>query len=92
MSNIKVNVNRLREARESMGFSQTQLAHLIGLKSSVRISQWEKGESIPSLKNAIAISIVCKRLVDDIFVNIRKELLPEIENRQLEIPQKHLPP
>lgn len=73
--------NRLRQARIELGLTQKQLAQAMGHKSAHRISLWERGEKTPSLVNAIALSIICKRLVDDLFSNIRAELLPEIAKR-----------
>ena len=69
-----------------MGFSQTEVAEKLRLKSSAIISRWEQGVSLPSLDNALKLSVIYKTLVNELFWEIftayRLELLKN-ENRNL---------
>lgn len=48
----------LRPYRRRWGFTQVELAHLLGCKSGTVISRLEKGERRPSLKIALACYII----------------------------------
>jgi len=77
---------QLRRYRRLMGFSQTEVAEKLRLKSSAIISRWEQGVSLPSLDNALKLSVIYKTLVNELFWEIftayRLELLKN-ENRNL---------
>ena len=47
--------NRIRKAREQAGFTQEELAALIGI-SRTAIARYESGDIEPKLKNLIAIA------------------------------------
>jgi len=75
--------NILRKNRKINGCSQTCLAKFFGMKKSNQISQWEKGITLPSLKNAILLCILFKihveDLYDDYFEELQNEYKEEIE-------------
>ena len=48
----------LKPYRRRWGFTQEELAHLVGCKSGTAISRLEKGERRPSLKIALACYII----------------------------------
>lgn len=58
---------RLRNIRKSFGFTQSQLAHLLGLKSKVSVSDWEKGKHLPDL-NQVAIIAVLLNVTTDYLI------------------------
>ena len=57
--------NNLKIARVSMNISQSDLANLIGIKQS-SISQFERGDRIPTKKSLEKISRVLGITVDDL--------------------------
>lgn len=59
--------NRLWKYRKAQGLTQKQVAHLIGLKSPSQIHRWEKGKRNPNLRQAIQLSCIYKRMVNDLF-------------------------
>ena len=70
--------NRLRIHRKSMGFTQRQIAHILGQKTPTQISRWERGERLPNLTQALLLSALYKRLVNDLFFDLfdeQRELL-----------------
>jgi DNA-binding XRE family transcriptional regulator len=56
-----------------MGLSQARVAKLLGHKDTSLISRWENGTATPSLKNALMLSRVYKRLVNDLFYELDQE-------------------
>ena len=55
------------------GFSQEQVARMLGLVSSSQISRWERGERTPTLKHALQLAALYKRLVTDLFFDLFDE-------------------
>ncbi len=49
--------NKLKELRKELGYTQKQVADMLGLKCEDRISHWETGAAIPNLLN---LSKLCK--------------------------------
>ena len=77
--------NALRKYRRIRGLKQKQVAQILGLSSASRISRWENGECLPSLVNAIRLSILCRNMVDGLFGDLMKRLREEILLREQEI-------
>ena len=77
--------NLLRKYRRIRGLNQKQVAAILGLKSASRVSSWEKGRCIPSLINAIRLSILCRSMVDALFFDHVKALRVEVRSREEEI-------
>lgn len=78
----KVILNRLREHRKSMGYEQVQVACLLGFKSHARISKWEQGTAMPNVENLLGLSIIYRALPDDLYSDLRQELVREIGRRE----------
>ena len=59
--------NRLELNRKTSGYSQREVAQILGFSSVAQISRWERGEKDPNLKHALQLSALYKRLVNDLF-------------------------
>jgi transcriptional regulator with XRE-family HTH domain len=70
--------NTLRLHRKTVGYTQKQVAALLGLHDSVPISLWEKGTKLPNTENLIKLSVIYRTypndLYDDLFYAYRQEL------------------
>ncbi len=55
------------------GLSQVQVASILGVVSSSQVSRWERGERFPTLKHALQLSALYKRLVTDLFFDVFDE-------------------
>ncbi|MBS1631485.1 MAG: helix-turn-helix transcriptional regulator [Bacteroidetes bacterium] len=74
---------KLTTHRNLMCLSQTDVARKLNLKSTAMISRWERGISLPSLDNALKLSVLYKTLVNELFwylfVDHRDKLLQKEE-------------
>jgi transcriptional regulator with XRE-family HTH domain len=59
--------NRLDEFRRRMGFSPSHVALLLGHKDASTLSDYERGERLPSLVNAFRLSIILRVPVEFLF-------------------------
>ncbi len=74
--------NTLRKYRRASGLKQQDVAAMLGIKSSSRISRWEKGEGIPNLVNAMKLAILYRSMVDSLFVDLLHNLREEMRETQ----------
>ena len=65
--------NRLRIHRRLARLTQKDIAKALKLKSTSQISRWERGERIPNLIQALQLSVLYKRLVNDLFFDLFQE-------------------
>lgn len=56
---------RLKELRQSRGYSQPQLADLIRLPVGT-VRNWEQGRRLPNLRHAAALAVALGVTVDDL--------------------------
>ena len=73
--------NRLRKHRRISGYKQSEVAEILGLRSTNRLSRWEKGLSLPSLNNLFKLSALYKTLVEELYFDVLKETRKEIEQK-----------
>lgn len=68
---------RIREARKKAGYTQTQLADMLGIKNTT-LSGYEVGDSDPKSETLIRIADICGCSVDFLLCNDKhvKEDLP----------------
>ena len=59
--------NNLKEFRLKAGLTQKQVAEILGLQCEDRLSHWEKGVAIPSVKNLFKLASIYKAKVEDIL-------------------------
>ena len=59
--------NSLKKYRRLTGYSQKQVAKVLGLKQSSCISQWEKGMSLPGAKQLFRLSFLYKTLPNHLY-------------------------
>ena len=64
--------NRLRKQRLIHGYSQVEIAQMLGLKGSNQVSLWEKGERTPSLEHIIHLSIIYNVLIEELYFEFLK--------------------
>lgn len=78
MRNKKYGRNYLKRYRLLFGYSQGEIAKKLGLHSTTLVSRWELGEAYPDLKNAMKLSCIYKTLVDQLFPELRSQVIQEM--------------
>lgn len=73
--------NQARNYRNEANLSQSDVAFLLDIKNSGRISEWENGLSNPSIEHLFALSLIYQRLPDQIYSEMRKRLSQRIAVR-----------
>ena len=73
--------NRLRKHRKLMGYTQKEVAVLLGVNATDRISQWEQGLTLPNAVNLIKLSLVYHVFPTDLYYDLMSNLRKEIEER-----------
>ena len=82
--NYKQIPNLLRKYRKANGYKQKDIAKILGIKSSSKISRWEKGDCIPNLVNVFKISILYRVMVDSLFIDLLRQLRIEVNKQEQE--------
>lgn len=70
--------NRLRWYRRMSGYSQGDVAAILGLVNKARISLWENGIAYPGIENLLKLSIVYKTLPSELYSDLYKKLLGDV--------------
>jgi transcriptional regulator with XRE-family HTH domain len=78
--NHRYSIN-LKPHRERSGFTQEELAFLLGLKEHSAISRFEHGQREPSLRTALAYRMLFDRDLHELFPHIHEEVSAEIAKR-----------
>lgn len=75
--------NCLRKYRRLRGLRQSDVAEILGLKSTSMISRWEKGVCLPDSINVLKLAIIYRTMVDALFIErvrmLREDLLSKEE-------------
>lgn len=73
--------NRLRKHRKLMGYTQKDVALLLGVNATDRISQWEQGVTFPNVINLIKLSIIFHVFPTDLYYDLMSVLRKELDER-----------
>ena len=76
-------VNYLRTHRRKAGFSQDEVAFLLGVNCGTAVSRHERSSREPNLKNALAYSIIYNTVANELYnrtcLEIRADLWIRVE-------------
>ncbi len=73
--------NKFRKYRKLSGYSQQEVAWLIGHRTTSRLSRWERGAGKPSVENLYKLSVLYKTLMEVLCGDSCKEARKEIIDR-----------
>jgi len=76
--------NTLRLHRRAAGYTQRQVASLLGLYDTVPISSWEKGEQLPNTVNLIKLCLIYRTLPIELYSDLVSAFREELEEREIE--------
>mgnify|MGYP003377033792 CR=1 FL=1 len=74
MEPAKRKTNRPIIYRKRMGFSQKDVAQLLGLKDTATLCQYERGHSLPPLTVALSLELILRVPVAFLFPCLYEEL------------------
>lgn len=73
---------RLQELRKQSGYSQEQVAEMLGL-SRQAISKWESGQGKPEIDNIVKLTEIYNVSADYILLGTEKVSVPVSEKKEL---------
>jgi transcriptional regulator with XRE-family HTH domain len=79
--------NNLRKYRKMNGYSQKEVASLLGVESTGMISRWENGSRFPSPINIFRLAGLYHTMADALYIDLVRATRKEIQARrdQLEV-------
>jgi len=75
---IKKIPNCLSKYRRQKGFTQKEVARILGFKQSSIISKWENGVSLPSTTYLLKLSVLYGRPTEALFTDLYKRIKEDI--------------
>ncbi len=73
--------NYLRTYRKRSGLSQAEIAYLVGCKSRGQISQYERRNSMPPLRTALALQATLNVPVSDLYAGKYDSITKQVHRR-----------
>jgi len=70
--------NSLRKYRKAIGYTQKDVAEILGLKNTSLISRWESGFCLPKLLSVFKLAILYRTMPDALYTGLRRCLQEEI--------------
>ena len=71
-----------------LGYSIKDVAGLLNIRCSNRLSRWEKGVAMPSLKNAIKLGLLYHSLTEQLFYEYRQALKANLLERERQLRER----
>jgi transcriptional regulator with XRE-family HTH domain len=75
--------NNIKSIREKRGLSQFKLALRLKMNIADRISRWESGKSMPSIKNIIRLAEVLEVSPEEIYPELFADLRKKYEKQSV---------
>jgi len=72
--------NKLREIRKNRGLKQIEVAQMLGLTSTDRISHWEKRLASPGIINLFKLSVLYDIPVEQLYADLYEVIKKEMNN------------
>lgn len=81
-----IKTNQIRRYRKKRYLRQRDVADRLGLKNNTDLYRWETGQTVPSLMNAMKLSVALNCPVEILYLEhfkqIQKEMYPEKSNQK----------
>jgi len=75
----------LRLARRKAGFTQRDIAHLLGAHQTL-VSELERGQQQPTLEQIIVLSLIYGRSFESLFSELMKDARRHLQERIMRMP------
>jgi len=80
--------NMLRRNRRLLGYSQKQVAQLLGLQDAQHISAWEKGKKLPSTINLLKLCVLYRTWPHDLYDEFVASLQTSLRQKEIDLFQQ----
>jgi transcriptional regulator with XRE-family HTH domain len=77
--------NYLRSHRKNSGFTQEEVAFLLGFDKAQLVSGHEKRQRIPALQTALAYEAIFGVPIAELFAGMRKNIISDVQKRRSEL-------
>ena len=67
------------------GLNQSEVAVILGLKSTSMISRWENGACLPDTPNVLRLAVLYRTLVDGLFRDLMIRLKDDLAEREAKV-------
>jgi len=84
-TNYKTIPNSLRKFRKMNGYTQKEVAFLLGVANSGMISRWERGSRLPSPVNIYRLAALYHTMADALYFDLVRVVRREIQARRDEL-------
>jgi len=65
-----------------LGYSIKEVAGLLHIRCSNRLSRWEKGVAMPNLKNALKLGLLYHTLIEQLYEEYRRDMKAALFERE----------
>ena len=73
--NLKATGKNIKLLRKRSGYSVAELQEFFGFEHPNAIYKWQKGDSLPTVDNLLALSVIFNKSMNDILVYDDQDLL-----------------
>lgn len=70
--NVKATGERIKELRKENHLKVEEIAQFMGFESEQAVYKWQRGDSLPTVDNLYALSVLFGTTVDEILVGDRE--------------------
>ena len=88
MAGVQSLHNYIRTHRKRAGFTQAEIAFLLGCAHRSKVSRYERGVRIPSLPTAIALEILFANSIATLYAGVYEKKREEIRERARALSRK----
>lgn len=74
--------NCLRKLRKINGYTQKEVAMVLGIKNTGMISRWESGQRFPNAMNMFRLAILYRTMADALYIDQIRILRDEIKKKR----------
>lgn len=73
--------NYLRQHRKRLGFSEAEIAFLLGVKNGSQVSRYEYFHRVPSLRTALAYNVIFRTREPELFGGVYEDVARKVRQR-----------
>jgi transcriptional regulator with XRE-family HTH domain len=77
--------NYLRAHRKNSGFTQEEVAYLLGFDNANLVSRYEKRQRMPPVQTALAYEAIFGIPIAELFAGVRRSIVSDVAKRRSEL-------